>query len=116
MTLSVNKTFLGGNVGEVKHGAFADGTVHANVSLATTERWKDKETGEPREATEWHNLVFRGKLAELVRDHVTKGREIYVEGKTKTREYTAKDSTVKQRISEVHVNELQFAGKKPSEE
>jgi len=84
----VNKVILVGNVGgdpEIRH--MPSGDAVANVSLATSEGWKDRNTGEKKERTEWHRVVFFGKLAEIVEKHVRKGSKLYVEGKLRTRKY-----------------------------
>jgi single-strand DNA-binding protein len=83
----VNKVILIGNVGgdpEVRH--MPSGDAVANVSLATSESWKDKQ-GQKQERTEWHRVVFFGKLAEIVEQYVRKGSKLYVEGKLRTRKY-----------------------------
>ena len=88
----VNKVILIGNVGqdpEVRY--FSDGSAIANVSLATSEVWKDKNTGEQQEKSEWHRVVFRGKLAEIVQQYVHKGDKLYVEGKLQTRKWQGSD-------------------------
>lgn len=86
---SVNKVILIGHCGkdpEVRNLPSGDSV--ANVSIATTESYKDKQTGEKKEVTEWHNLSFFGRLAEIVGEYVRKGSMIYVEGSLKTRKYT----------------------------
>ena len=86
--MSVNKVILLGNVGQDPEVRFSQqGTAFANVSLATTEKWKDKQTGEQKEKTEWSKLVFSGRLAEVVGEYVKKGSKIYVEGKLETRKW-----------------------------
>ena len=85
MARGVNKVTLIGNLGndpEVRYGA--SGNAVANVSLATTESWRDKDSGEQQEKTEWHRVVFFGKLAEIVAEYLKKGRQIYVEGRLQT--------------------------------
>jgi len=80
-----------------------DGTPVVNVSLATTERWKDKNTGAPKERTEWHRLVFFGRRAEIVQQFLKKGSLIYAEGSQRTREWTDKDN-IKRYTTETVVN------------
>lgn len=83
---SVNKVILIGRAG--KDSEFKDASVSVcNVPIATSESWKDKHTGEKVEKTEWHNLVFFNRLAEVARDYVKKGSLIYVEGTLKTEKY-----------------------------
>ena len=89
MAGSVNKVILIGNVGkdpEVRSGGHS-GNV-ANISLATSESWKDKNSGERKEKTEWHRVVVFGKLADLVQQYVSKGDKLYIEGKLQTRKWT----------------------------
>jgi len=88
----VNKVILIGNLGadpEVRY--MPSGDAVANVSLATSESWKDRNTGETQERTEWHRVVFFGKLAEIVKQYVHKGSKIYVEGKLRTRKWQGQD-------------------------
>jgi single-strand DNA-binding protein len=88
---SVNKAIIVGNLGgdpELRHTG--SGTAVANFSVATTEKWKDKQTGEPQEETEWHRIVFYGRQAEVISEYMRKGRPIYVEGRIKTDKYTDK--------------------------
>lgn len=84
----INKVILVGNVGgdpEVRYAP--NGNAFANITLATSESWKDKQTGQQQERTEWHRVVFSGKLAEIVGRYVTKGQQLYLEGKLRTREW-----------------------------
>lgn len=84
----VNKVILIGNLGaepEVRYTAGGDAV--ANIRIATSESWKDRNTGETQERTEWHNVVFFGKLAEIVAQYLHKGSKIYVEGKFTTETY-----------------------------
>ena len=92
MARGVNKVIIVGTNGgspEVKY--LESGTAVAVVSLATSEQWKDKQTGEKKEATEWHKVKFWGRLAEIVGEYVTKGQLIYIEGSLKTDKYKDKD-------------------------
>lgn len=113
MARGVNKVILIGNLGkdpEVRY--FPSGDAVCNVTLATTESWKDKQTGETREATEWHNLVFPGKLAEIAGKYLKKGSRIYVEGSLRTR--TWEKDGVKRYTTEIRVAEMQMLDGKPS--
>ena len=88
MSRGVNKVILLGNVGgdpEVRH--MPNGNAVANITLATSESWKDKQTGQQQEKTEWHRIVFFGRLAEVVGQYVRKGSKLYIEGKLQTREW-----------------------------
>ena len=92
----LNKAQIIGRVGrepEVRYLSSGDAVV--NISLATSERWKDKQTGETKESTEWHRINFFGRLAEIVAEYAEKGTLMYVEGKIKTRKWTDKDGVKK---------------------
>lgn len=94
MARGVNKVILVGNVGkdpEVRY--MPNGNAVANLTLATSESWKDKNTGEQQEKTEWHRIVFFRRLGEVVGEYVKKGSKIYVEGKLQTRKWQAADGT-----------------------
>lgn len=107
---SLNKVQLIGNLGRDPEVRYApDGTAFATLSLATSERWKDKETGEPRESTEWHRVVFSGKLAEIAGEYLIKGSAIYVEGKLKTRKYQDKDGK-DQYTTEIRCDQMKMLG------
>lgn len=107
---SVNKVILVGNLGrdpEVR--TFPSGDRVANCTMATTESWKDKQTGERRELTEWHRLTFRGGLAGIVEQYLRKGSQIYVEGSIRSRKFTDKEG-VEKSITEINVNEMTMLG------
>lgn len=89
---SVNKVILVGNLGkdpEVRYSG--EGAAIATLSLATTDRWKDKNTGETKEQTEWHRVVLFGRSAEVAGEYLRKGRQVFVEGKLRTRKWTDKE-------------------------
>ena len=107
----MNKAILIGRVGkdpEIKN--FDNGGMVAKISLATTSKWKSKE-GEKKERTEWHNIVFRGKLAEIAEKYVNKGSHLYIEGEIQYREYTASDDT-KKYITEIMCSSMEMLGSK----
>lgn len=111
---SINKVQLIGRLGadpEVKHMPNSGDAV-CNVSLATSETWKDKASGEKKEATEWHSLVFFGRVAEVVGEYARKGGLIYVEGKLKTRKWQDKDSGQDRYKTEIHCHEMKLLGSK----
>lgn len=92
MARGINKVILIGNLGqdpEVKYTA--SGTAVANLSVATNESWKDKNTGERQERTEWHRVVFFARLAEIVGEYLRKGSQVYIEGRLQTRKWQDKD-------------------------
>ena len=89
---SVNKVILIGNLGRDPETRYtADGAAVTNITIATSDRWKDKASGEMKEATEWHKIAFFGRLAEIAGEYLKKGRPVYVEGKLRTRKWQDKD-------------------------
>jgi single-strand DNA-binding protein len=107
---SVNKIIIVGNLGrdpEVR--TFPSGDRVANVTIATTDKWKDKTSGEMKEHTEWHRVVFNGRLAEIAGEYLRKGSQAYVEGSLRTRKYTDKDGNERS-ITEVRADTLQLLG------
>lgn len=103
----VNKVILVGNLGndpEVRY--MPNGNAVANVSLATSETWKDKSTGEQQEKTEWHRVVFFNRLAEIIEQYVKKGTKLYVEGRLQTRSW--EQDGVKRYSTEVVASEMQM--------
>jgi single-strand DNA-binding protein len=108
MARGVNKVILIGNLGkdpEVRY--FPSGDAVANATLATTESWKDRQTGEAKEATEWHNLVFPGKLGEIAGKYLRKGSKVYVEGSLRTRKWQDKSGQDRY-TTEIRVGEMQM--------
>ena len=107
---SVNKVILVGNLGrDPEIRTFPSGDRVANCTMATTESWKDKQTGERRELTEWHRLTFRGGLAGIVEQYLRKGSQIYVEGSIRSRKFTDKEG-VEKSISEINVSDMTMLG------
>ena len=89
---SVNKVILIGNLGRDPESRHApSGDMICNLNIATTETWRDRNTGENREATEWHRVVFFGRTAEVAAQYLRKGSQVYVEGRLQTRKWTDKD-------------------------
>jgi single-strand DNA-binding protein len=110
MARGINKVILIGNLGndpEVKYTA--SGSAVANVSIATSENWKDKATGENQERTEWHRVVFFGKLAEIVGEYLKKGSQVFVEGRLQTRKWQDKEGQDRY-TTEIVANEMQMLG------
>ena len=88
----VNKVILVGNLGnDPETRAFPSGDMVTNITLATSETWKDKQTGQPQERTEWHRVVFHRRLAEIAGEYLHKGSKVYIEGSLKTRKWQGKD-------------------------
>ncbi len=110
MAKGVNKVFLLGNVGkDPEMRATQGGMVIAQITLATADRQKD-QTGNWVDKTEWHNLVCFSRTAEIVRDYVKKGTQLYIEGKIQTRSWDDKESGQKKYRTEIVVNELTLLG------
>jgi single-strand DNA-binding protein len=106
---SVNKAILVGNLGRDAEMRFtAGGTPVATVSLATTERFTDRE-GQKREDTQWHRIVIWGKTAESLQEYLTKGKQIYVEGRIQTREWTDKEGK-KVKTTEIRADRIVLLG------
>ena len=110
---SVNKAILIGNLGRDPEMRYTQsGDAIANFSIATSETWKDKNTGEKKEATEWHRCVAYQKLAEIIGEYVKKGSKIYVEGSLKTRKWTDNNG-VERYTTEVRVDQMKMLSGKP---
>ena len=110
MARGINKVILVGNLGadpEVKY--MPSGSAVANVSLATTDSWKDKNTGQQQDRTEWHRVVFFNRLAEIVGEYLRKGSQVYVEGRLQTRKWQDKQG-VDRYTTEIVANEMQMLG------
>lgn len=110
MARGVNKVILVGNLGsdpEVKY--MPSGDAVANVSLATTDSWKDKQSGEQVEKTEWHRLVFFKRQAEIAGEYLRKGSQIYVEGNLQTRKWQDRDGNDRY-TTEIRVRDMQMLG------
>lgn len=85
----VNKVIIVGRLGQDPEVRYApSGAAFANMTVATSEQWRDKQTGEQKEQTEWHRVVLSGKLAEIAGEYLRKGSEVYLEGKLRTRKWT----------------------------
>ena len=107
---SVNKVILIGNLGrdpELK--SLPSGQPVANFSIATSEKWKDKSTGETKEQTEWHNIIMFGKLAEIAGQYLKKGSSIFVEGRLQTRKWQDKNGQDRY-TTEIIANEMKMLG------
>lgn len=103
----VNKVILVGNVGQDPETRYMpNGGAVTNLSLATSESWKDKNSGEQQERTEWHRIVFYQRLAEIVAEYVKKGSKLYVEGRLQTRSW--EQDGVKRYATEIIANEMQM--------
>lgn len=112
---SVNKAIIIGNLGRDPETRYMpDGGAVTNITVATTEKWKDK-SGEAKEQTEWHRIVFFGKLAEIASEYLKKGSAVYVEGRIETKKYTDKDGAEKY-ATQIVGSTMQMLGAKPNQE
>ena len=110
MSICINKVILVGTLGaDPKTSAMPSGSSVTNVSIATNESWKDKETGEQQDRTEWHRIAFFNRLAEIAAEYLKKGSQIYIEGKLRTRKWQDKDGNDRW-TTEIIANELQMLG------
>ncbi|GGY61041.1 single-stranded DNA-binding protein [Cellvibrio zantedeschiae] len=108
MARGINKVIIIGNIGqdpEVKY--MPSGGAVTNVSIATSETWKDKNTGQPQERTEWHRVVFFNRLGEIAGEYLKKGSKVYIEGSLRTRKWQAQDGTDRY-TTEIVANEMQM--------
>lgn len=113
MARGVNKVILLGNVGSDPDVRFSrNNQAMANISIATTETWKDKQTGQSQERTEWHRVQFYGKLAEIVGEYVRKGSKLYIEGRLQTRKWTDQQG-VERYTTEVVADDMQMLDGRP---
>src|SRR5688500_13441273 len=110
MARGVNKVILVGNLGaDPETRAMPSGTTVANIRIATSESWKDKQTGEQQERTEWHRVALFGRLGEIAAEYLRKGSQVYIEGSIRTRKWQDKEG--KERFStEIVANEMQMLG------
>jgi single-strand DNA-binding protein len=107
---SVNKVIVVGNLGkDPEMRSFPSGDQIANIVVATTDKWKDKQSGEMKEATEWHRITFNGRLAEIVGQYLRKGSQVYVEGSLRTRKWTDKEGIDKY-TTEIRADQMQMLG------
>lgn len=107
---SVNKVTLIGNLGKDPEVRYVpNGNAVCNVTIATTRKWKNKDSGERQEETEWHRVVFYDRLAEIAGEYLKKGRSVYVEGRLKTRKWTDKDG-VEKYTTEIIAEQMQLLG------
>lgn len=109
--MAVNKVILVGNLGrDPELRTFPNGGQVANVTIATTERWRDRNTGENREITEWHRVVFNDRLAEVVGQYLRKGSQVYVEGSLRTRKWTDQQTGQERYATEIRADTMQMLG------
>jgi len=110
MARGINKVILIGNLGADPETRYsAGGSAVTNVRLATNETWKDRQSGEQQERTEWHRVVFFGRLAEIAAEYLRKGSTVYVEGRLQTRKWQGQDGQDRY-TTEIVANEMQMLG------
>jgi len=108
MARGINKVILIGNLGRDPETRYMpSGGAVTNVTLATSDSWKDKNTGEPQERTEWHRVVFFNRLAEIAGEYLKKGSKVYIEGSLRTRKWQGQDGQDRY-ITEIVANEMQM--------
>lgn len=111
---SVNKVILVGNLGADPETRYMpNGDAVCNIRIATTESWKDKSSGEKKEMTEWHRVVFYRRLAEIAGQYLKKGTPVYIEGRIRTRKWQNKEGQA-QYITEIEATEMQMFGRRES--
>jgi len=115
MAQGINKVILVGNVGQdPETKAMPNGSMVTNISIATSESWTDKNTGQKQERTEWHKIVFFNRLAEIVSQYTRKGSKLYVEGSLRTRQW--EQDGIKKYMTEIIGSEMQMLDSKNSSE
>ena len=107
---SINKVIIVGNLGRDPESRYLPGGEQVTgIAVATTDRWKDKATGEQKEATEWHRISFFGKMAEIAGQYLQKGSQVYIEGRLRTRKYTDKEG-IDRYATEIVADTMQMLG------
>jgi single-strand DNA-binding protein len=110
MARGINKVIIVGNLGaDPETRAMPSGSTVANLRIATTENWKDKQSGENQERTEWHRVVLFGRLGEIAAEYLRKGSQVYIEGSLRTRKWTDKQGTERY-STEIVANDMQMLG------
>ena len=110
MARGINKVILIGHLGaDPETRAMPSGTTVANLRLATTESWKDKQSGEQQERTEWHNVALFGRIGEIAAEYLRKGSQVYIEGRLRTRKWQDKEGRDRY-TNEIVANEMQMLG------
>lgn len=110
MARGINKAIIVGNLGvDPETRYMPSGAAVTNIRVATSEQWKDKQTGDPQERTEWHRIVFFGRLAEIAAEYLRKGSQVYIEGSIRTRKWQGQDGQDRY-TTEIVANEMQMLG------
>ncbi|SCZ68042.1 single-stranded DNA-binding protein [Thiohalomonas denitrificans] len=110
MARGINKVILVGNLGRDPDVRYtSNGSAVANIAIATSEQWKDKQTGQQQEKTEWHRVVMFGRLGEIAGEYLRKGQQVYIEGRLQTRKWQGQDGQDRY-TTEIVANEMQMLG------
>jgi len=113
MARGINKAIIVGNLGnDPESRTFPDGGQVTNITVATSESWKDKQTGQPQERTEWHKVSFNGRLAEVAAQYLRKGSKVYIEGSLRTRKYQDKKTGDDRYTTDIVAREMQMLDSK----
>ncbi|MBH98193.1 MAG: single-stranded DNA-binding protein [Rhodospirillaceae bacterium] len=113
MARGINKVILVGNLGaDPETRAMPSGSPVTNITVATSESWKDKETGEQKDRTEWHKVVFFNRLAEIAGEYLNKGSQVYIEGQLRTQKWQDRDGNDRW-TTEIVANQMQMLGGRP---
>jgi single-strand DNA-binding protein len=113
MARGVNKVIIVGNLGRDPETRYMpSGSAVTNLRIATTESWKDKQSGEQQERTEWHSVAMFGRLAEIAAEYLRKGSQVYIEGKLRTRKWQDKTDGKDRYTTEIIADEMQMLGSK----
>lgn len=117
MARGINKVILVGNLGKAPDVRYAPGstTPITSFSVATSESWKDKNTGERQDRTEWHRVVCFNRLAEITRDYLKQGSKVYIEGSLRTRKWTDKNTNQERYTTEIMASDMQMLDSKGSD-
>ena len=116
MARGVNKVILVGNLGKDPEARFLpSGGAVTNITIATTDQWKDKQSGEKQERTEWHNVVFFNRLAEVASEYLKKGSQVYVEGSLRTKKWQDKEGRDRY-TTQINATEMKMLGGNQSEQ
>ncbi len=111
MARGINKVILVGNLGRDPETRYTpSGSAITNITVATSESWKDKQTGDQQERTEWHRVTFFGRLAEVASEYLKKGEQVYIEGKIRTDKYQDKETGQDKYSTSIIANEMQMLG------
>lgn len=113
MARGINKVILVGNLGRDPDVRYtANGAAVANLAIATTDAWRDKQTGQNQERTEWHRVVMFGRLGEIAGEYLRKGQQVYIEGRLQTRKWQGQDGQDRY-TTEIVANDMQMLGGRP---